>query len=61
MNNIIVSVVAFIVMVCSVLVYWAGHNFDSDFGKFMKQICFFDFVVALVVFVYALIRTILVG
>ena len=45
-------------MILTILVYWAGHNFDSDFGRFMKQICIFNFVIAVLAIIYVLVRMI---
>jgi len=56
MFNIIILVIAISVMFFTVLVYWAGHNFDSDFGKFMKQISIFNFVIGLSASIYSVVR-----
>ncbi len=56
MFNIIILTIAVSVIVLTILVYWAGHNFDSDFGHFMKQISIFNFVVGLSVSIYSVVR-----
>ena len=59
MTNMIIITIAVAVMLFAALVFLAGHNFDSDFGKFMKKVCIFDFVIAFLALVYALTRIIL--